>query len=46
VTPLRRYLARRSPERSPKITALPHLTRRDGVYYWRRKVRLLIVTET
>lgn len=21
------------------MTALPHLTRRDGVYYWRRKVR-------
>ncbi|PZX38031.1 hypothetical protein LY56_03048 [Roseinatronobacter thiooxidans] len=23
------------------MTALPHLTRRDGVYYWRRKVRPL-----
>ena len=21
------------------MTALPHLTRRDGVYYWRRKIR-------
>jgi len=26
------------------MTALPHLTRRDGVYYWRRKVRPLSTT--